>query len=201
MQNRGTGVYFKPRIRNFSEPQSISHLGIGSNSEKHLELTFLGNTIYLEHPSSAIVDEVAGFVKFLESFSERKVGQRSLETFTGKYIRCGIRIIATRAVREAGLVEGRRQVLESWIRAGYPNIYLVGADTPDNIKFMRDIVEAVQETYPELEIVKTYQYEAQIKMGDERKIVRDVLMHLHYPNAIRYILTEEELVRSIQATK
>lgn len=165
------------------------------------ELSFLGNTIYIEKPSEEIIKEVNELVNFLERFSNRKVGDTGMpESFSGKYIRCAIRIIATKAVVEARKIEGRRQRLVSWIQAKYPNIYLIGADTKETLAFIKEIIEAVREEYPQLEILKSYKYEAEINTTFGTKIVRDVLMHLHYPQAVRHILSEEELLKEILRT-
>ncbi|ETB63822.1 TPA: hypothetical protein DIC38_02220 [Candidatus Nomurabacteria bacterium] len=160
------------------------------------ELTFLGNTIYIEKPNEAITKEIKEFTDFLENFSKRQVGDMTLpETFTGKYIRCAVRIIATKGVREARKIEGRRKIIESWIQNGYPNIYLVG--NIDNRNFMYDIYSSVKKTFPELKIVKEYSFEAEISFQDKKKIVSDILMHLHYSKFNKYIFTDDELPTSL----
>jgi hypothetical protein len=158
------------------------------------ELTFLGNTIYLEKPSSAIIQEVSNLVTFLENFANRQVGEIGSETFTGKYMRCAIRIIASRPVREAGRIEGACRRIVSWIQAGYPNIYIIGANTEDNKAFMDDVISSVQTSHSELKIVKKYEFVAEIEISGKKKNVKDVLTHLHYPKSVKYILAEQDLV-------
>lgn len=159
------------------------------------ELTFLGNTIYLEKPSAEIVKEVNDLINFLEAFSLRHIGDTTTqETFTGRYIRCAIRIIATRAVREAGKVEGRRQLITAWLQRGYPNIYIIGSNNEDNRIFMEDVITAVQGTYPDLEVIKTYECHAEITLANgDTKVVPNVITHLHHPRAVKHILSEREL--------
>jgi len=159
------------------------------------ELTFLGNTIYLEKPKAEIVNEVNSLIDFLENFSQRHVGDTtSVETFTGKYIRCAIRIIATRAIREAGKIEGRRQLIVGWLQRGYPNIYLIGSNNEDNRLFMEGVIGAVQQTYPTLEVIKTYECHAEITLADgAKKVVPNVITHLHHPNSVKHILSERDL--------
>lgn len=160
------------------------------------ELTFLGNTIFLQKPSTEIINEVNSLIDFLEKFANREVGDNSNpETFAGKHIRCAIRIIASRAVREAHRIEGRRQRLISWIKAGYPNIYIIGSSSTDNNNFTSDVIEAVQADYPDLQVVKTYKYKSRIKFREGEKVVSNALTHLHYPNAVKYILSEAELTQ------
>lgn len=158
------------------------------------ELTFLGNTVYLETPNAEITAEVNSLIDYLEKFSKREVGDYSVpEVFTGKYIRCAIRIMASRYIVEANKIEGRQQRLITWIKAGYPNIYVLGANREETRDFMDCVIKAVQKEYRDLKVVKTYQFEAEIIKSGKKEKVHDVLIHLHYPSATKYLLTQEEL--------
>ena len=158
------------------------------------ELTFLGNTIYLEKPRDEIVQEVNALINFLETFSKRRVGDTTNETFTGKYMRCAIRVIASKEVRRAGRIDGVRSRLLQWIEWGYPNIYLIGGNDTDNRHFMEDVVKAVQTRFPALEVKKTYVSNADITFPDGTvKNVQEVLIHLHYPESVKYVLGESDL--------
>lgn len=159
------------------------------------ELVFLGNTIYLETPNAEITTEVKSLVDFLEKFSKREVGDDTAkETFTGKYIRCAIRIMASRFVVEGHKVEGRKQRIVTWIKAGYPNIYILGANKEQTRDFMDSVITAVRKIYPDLKLIKEYQFVAEInKKSGKKQKVGNILIHLHYPTATKYILTKEEL--------
>lgn len=158
------------------------------------ELVFLGSTVYLSTPNAEITAEVKSLIDFLEKFSKREVGDESLsETFTGKYIRCAIRIMATHWVVAGNKIEGRKQRLITWIKAQYPNIYILGANREETRDLMENVIRAVQKSYPDLRVVKEYQFDAELTKNGVKSVVHDVLIHLHYPSATKFILTPEEI--------
>ena len=108
-------------------------------------------------------------VDFLEKFSTRQVGDDTAkETFTGKYIRCAIRIMASRPVVEGNKIEGRKQKIITWIKAGYPNIYILGANKEETRDFMDTVIREVKKQYSELKLIKEYQFVAEINKSGKK---------------------------------
>lgn len=158
------------------------------------ELTYLGSKVFLSKPSEEVVEEVKSLVKFLEKFSEREVGDTTTaDTFVGKYMRCAIRIVASRAVRERGDITSHKERINYCVQGKFENIYIIGSGARENRKFMDEVAGACLSENERLEKVRDYQFKGQIRINSNLTNVSTYLIHLHNPGAVKYLYEANDI--------
>jgi len=158
------------------------------------ELTYLGNKVFLSKPSSEIILEVKSLVDFLEKFAQREVGDTTTQdTFVGKYMRCAIRIVASRAVRERGDITSHKDRVNYCVQGKSENIYLIGAAGEENKKFMDEVAQACLSENDGLEKVRHSQFKGQIKIKGILTNVNTYLIHLRNPRAVGYLYEANDI--------
>lgn len=163
------------------------------------ELTYLGHKVFLKNPTAEIVSEVNNLIKFLENYSQREDRDISVpEKFVGKYTRCAIRICASSATREKGVIAGHKNILVKTAREGFENIYIIGSNSSANRNFMHRVADATIEELPHLQKVLSRSIKGRIKRRGIFIPVSTYLIHIHNPSAVKYLYTEEELTSSTE---
>ncbi|PIQ76363.1 hypothetical protein COU78_05665 [Candidatus Peregrinibacteria bacterium CG10_big_fil_rev_8_21_14_0_10_49_24] len=158
------------------------------------ELVYLGSKVFLAKPSQEIIEEVKKLTDFLEKFSEREVGDMDTpNTFSGKYTRCTIRIVASRAAREKGDITNHKEGINYYIRNKIENVYIIGSGEVKNKKFMNEVTSAVLEENTVVEEVKKYSFRGRIKLNGEWVSVKTYLIHLRNPQAIKHLYEENDI--------
>jgi len=158
------------------------------------ELTYLGSKVFLAKPSSEIIAEVKSLVEFLEKFAEREVGDTTTpDTFVGKYMRCAIRIVASRAVRERGDITSHKERINYCVQGKFENIYIIGSGERKNIKFMDEVAGACLSENEGLEKTRGYQFRGKIKINGNLTNVSTYLIHLHNPSAVKYLYEANDI--------
>jgi hypothetical protein len=152
------------------------------------ELTYLGNKIFLENPTEEVIDEVKSLINFLEVFSQRQVGDtETQEEFIGTYMRCAIKIVASRSSREAGNVEMHKSRISTAINQNLENIYIIGRSDQSNDKFIDEVIDAVIKQYAHIEKVKKYYFSGTIKRQGCDQKVQSYLVHIRNPEAVMHL--------------
>lgn len=159
------------------------------------ELIVLGGKVFLEKPTAEVILEVKFLVDFLEKFADREdssdAGSRE---FVGRYIRCVIRIVASRETRERGDVGHHKEGILAYFKRGLENVYLVGMSNPENKEFIEAVAGACIEENDLLECVKRYDVPGLvIRRGREPLGVATYLLHLHNPKAVKYLYEKNEI--------
>lgn len=158
------------------------------------ELAYLGNKIFLDKPNTEVIKEVKSLISFLEDFSKRNVGDMQVaDTFTGKYMRSAIKIVASRSVREKGDVASHKERVSECFRNGFENIYMIGSGEFMNKMFMNKVLRAIIKDHPEAESVKKYSFRGMIYKNGISKNVDTYLIHLRNSDAVRYIFDAKDL--------
>ncbi len=158
------------------------------------ELSYLGGKVFLSKPSSDVIKEVKGLIDFLETFSQREVGDTTTpDTFVGKYMKCAIRIVASKMVMERGDITSHKERINSCVRTKTENIYIIGSGEKKNIHFMKDVFEACLSENNELEHVRDYNFSAKIKINGKSVRVTTYLIHLRNPTAVEYLYEENDI--------
>lgn len=159
------------------------------------ELSSLGNKVFLVKPDSEIIKEVKSLIDFLYDFSEREVGEESASdnTFIGKYMRCAIKIVASRAVRERGNIKSHKERILKSVQLGVENIYVIGSDEKGNRRFIEEVCEQACRENKQIEIIRSYSFSGTIKIHGERKKVKTFLMCIHNPNAVKYLYEQSDI--------
>ena len=158
------------------------------------ELSYLGNKVFLSQPSSEVIDEVKALVNFLEKFSQREVGDiKTPDSFIGKYTRCGIKIIASRQSREKGDITAHKERLANAIKIGLENVYIIGSPQNENMEFMKAVVDAMLAEYPQVQKVRECNFRGLIKIQGTSMRVDTCLIHLHNPNAVKYLYEQNDI--------
>jgi hypothetical protein len=159
------------------------------------EIHCLGNKVFLEETKKEkTIAEVKGLVEFLIEFTEREVGDtKTPTTFVGDFMRCAIRVVASRAVRERGDVEKHRDDIDGLLQRSLENVYLIGSDQNMNRKFVDDVVSGVLQDFERVQLRKTYRFRGKIKIGGAWREVGTYLVHLHNPDAEDYLFTKDKL--------
>ena len=161
------------------------------------ELSYLGNKIFLDKPNAEVIEEVKSLISFLETFSKRNVGDtQTQDTFTGKYMRSAIKIVASKNARERGDVVPHKERVSECLKNGFENVYMIGSGGFLNKRFMNKVLEAVKNDHPETENVKTYSFKGLIYQSGTPKKVDTYLIHLRNSEAVRYILNADDLKNS-----
>tara|TARA_B100000508_G_scaffold136238_1_gene129007 strand:- start:2077 stop:3168 length:1092 start_codon:yes stop_codon:yes gene_type:complete len=159
------------------------------------EIHCLGNKVFLEEArKEETISEVKELLDFLVEFSERRVGDTAVpNTFVGNFTRCAIRVVASKAVRERGEVDGHKSDIVDLVKRSLENIYVIGSDHPENREFVDSVVNAVLEEETQLQLRKTYRFKGKIKVEDKWKNTDTYLVHLHNPDAEEYLFTKDKL--------
>ena len=158
------------------------------------ELTYLGSKVFLSKPSSEVIDEVKLLIDFLEKFAQREVGDlKTPDTFAGKYMRCAIRIVASKPVRERGDITSHKERINYCVQGKFENIYIIGNGDLKNRQFMDDVAGACLSENESLEKVRDYQFKGQIKIQGNLTNVSTYLIHLHNPSAVKYLYEANDL--------
>lgn len=158
------------------------------------ELTYLGSKVFLTKPSVEIIEEVKYLVSFLEKFSQREVGDTTIQdTFVGKYMRCAIRIIASKAVRERGDITSNKEQINYCVKSKFENIYIIGSGEKKNIKFMDEVAEGCLSENEGLEKASGHQFKGQIKIRGNLTNVSTYLIHLHNSSAVKYLYEANDI--------
>lgn len=158
------------------------------------ELSYLGNKIFLDKPNAEIIEEVKSLINFLEIFSTRNVGDmQTQDTFTGKYMRSAIKIVASKNARERGDVNPHKERVGECLKNGFENVYMIGSGRFLNKIFMNKVLNAIKSDHPEAENVKAYNFKGLIYQNNVPKKVDTYLIHLRNSEAVRYILDTKNL--------
>lgn len=159
------------------------------------EIHCLGNKVFLEETrKDEAIAEVKDLLDFLVEFSDRRVGDTTVpNTFVGKFTRCAIRIVASKAVRERGEIDGYKNDLTDLVKRSLENIYVIGSDQHDNRKFVDTVINALLEEETRLQVRQTYRFRGKIKVEDRWKNTDTYLVHLHNPDAEEYLFTKDKL--------
>ncbi|MBN1396440.1 MAG: hypothetical protein JXA06_00235 [Bacteroidetes bacterium] len=158
------------------------------------ELTYLGSKVFLSKPSREVIDEVKSIVNFLENFSQREVGDtNTVDTFVGKYMRCAIRIVASKTVRERGNITWHKERVNQVVKNNLENIYLIGSSESKNRRFMDDVTNTCLADNTGLQKVRDYKFKGQIKIGGKMHNVSTYLIHLHNPSAVKYLYEDNDI--------
>ncbi len=158
------------------------------------ELNHLGNKVFLSNPDQQIMTEVDSLINFLETFSEREVGDVTTpDCFQGKYLRCSIRIVASWQSRENNKVEAHKTRIKEIVDRGFEDIYVIGDGSISNRLFIDRVIKAVINEAGDVEKIKSYRFDSQIKKQGKRIKVNTSLTHLKNPTAVKYIYSNEEL--------
>ena len=159
------------------------------------ELTYLGSKVFLARPSNEIIIEVKSLVDFLETFAQRQVGDTKVpDVFVGKYMRCAIRIVASRYVREKGDITSHKIRLNRAVKDNFENLYIIGGSGELNRDFMDDVIEACLEENPQLAKVRDYNFSNHINIDGRTRKVQTYLVHLHNPGAVKYLYEANDLL-------
>src|SRR3989344_1923267 len=193
--------YFSPRVQSDADLKQlvakyISIERIGAFFPILIqEIHCLGNKVFLEEArKDETIAEVKELLDFLVEFSDRRVGDATVpNTFVGKFTRCAIRIVASKAVRERGEVEGHKNDLLDLVKRSLENIYVLGSDQNDNRRFVDNVVSALLKDAPQLQVRKTYRFKGKIKVEDKWKNTDTYLVHIHNPDAEEYLFTKDRL--------
>lgn len=151
------------------------------------ELTTLGNKTLLSENNQDTVTEVKQLIDFLEKWANRKVGEDIPEAFFGNYVRCSIKVVATKYTREAGKVIPQRDRILLDCKRGCENIYIVGSAKKDSRKFMDSVAGEVIKSNNDVQLLRRLKFAAEVFVRDERKPVVDHFIHLHNPKAVKHL--------------
>lgn len=159
------------------------------------ELNHLGNKVFLEQPDQEVISETDSLINFLEAFSDREVGDITVpDCFLGKYLRCSIRIVASKQAREKDKIDNYKNGIGGLIARGFEDIYVIGSGTKENILFIDRVIDGVLKDNEHTKLSKKYNYESEIKISGKRVKVKTSLSHLTNPEAAKYLYTKEEMV-------
>jgi hypothetical protein len=151
------------------------------------EMSCLGGKIFLSQKNNELIDEIGRLISFLFEISERKVGDTSIPLeFRGKYMKCAIQIVASKASRERGLTENHAYNIKKYVRERFENIYILGTDTEENNEFMESTVRRCIEEHPGLLLVRECTFAGKIKTESELRRVRTHFVHLHNSTVVEY---------------
>lgn len=158
------------------------------------ELIYLGNKIFLEKPTDQVIEEVKLHINFLERFSQREEGDKTVQDeFVGRYCRCAIKIIASWQTRERGDVLIHADMLSRVINRDFENIYIIGRTDLGNKQYMNDVVTYLLEKHKDVELVRSCVFKGQIKHGDGLKKVETYFIHIHNPNTVKYFYKNADI--------
>ncbi|MEK6953307.1 MAG: hypothetical protein AABX29_09940 [Nanoarchaeota archaeon] len=158
------------------------------------ELTYLGNKVFLSTKSSDVLNEVKLLINFLENFSLRQVGDTTTaDEFIGNFMRCSIKIVASRQAREGWKVINHSNRALEVFKRGCENIYLIGSAESTNKKFVDSVVKTITDQAPNLEIVKKITFPGQIIINGKITNVESYFIHLHNPSKVQHVFTERNL--------
>lgn len=151
------------------------------------ELTYLGNKIYLSAQMEAIVKEVEGLIQFLVTWSEREIGEKIQEEFTGEYTKCSIKVVATAVTREMNKVDQQKNRLQVTFNSGCENVYVIGSERRDSVEFMDRVINKLTEEMAQIRVVKRFGFKAKIKQNGKKVQIDDYFIHLRNPEAVEYL--------------
>lgn len=151
------------------------------------ELTRLGNKTLLSTNNKEAITEVKRLIDFLETLSNRKVGEKAPEAFFGDYMRCAVKIVASWSTREARKVDPQVERISLECKRGCENIYVMGSAKEDSKEFIEDVIEKALTVNKSLQVIKRLSFTAEVFIGKERKEVQDYFVHVHNPTAIKYL--------------
>ena len=111
------------------------------------ELTFLGEKVYFNLKRDSIITEVTALIDYLENYANRELGdEKTPLVFEGTYCRCGIMIIAKRyKVIEIGDIKPYVDHVKKLLERKIEDIYLIGPAYEENIEFIDEISDKLQE--------------------------------------------------------
>ena len=156
------------------------------------ELSTLGQKVFLERPDQEIIQEVKDLIQFLEDFSQREVGDISVEdTFRGKYTRCTIKIVASQTARKRGDVTPHLSRISGAVHEACENVYVIGSANLRNRMFMNKVCKAVQNKHRELVRKKNHHFAGKIVIHGKKKLVKTYLIHLHNPDVVEYFIGDQ----------
>lgn len=151
------------------------------------ELTYLGNKVYLSTQTEKIIKEVELLIQFLETWSEREIGQITQEEFTGSFTKCSIKIVASQYSRTNDKIDNQKGRIINSFNQGIENVYVIGNSAKENKKFVDKVVRACTTNNPKLLIMKKREFTAKVKSGEIRKTIPNYLVHVRNPEAIEYV--------------
>lgn len=194
--------YFIPEIQRDTHGKLKTYVGKITNLDRTglffpvliQELNHLGNKVLLSNPDQQIIKEVDSLIDFLETFSEREVGDVTTpDCFQGKYLRCSIRIVASWQSRENNKVDAHKTRIKEIVDRGFEDIYIIGDGSISNRLFISRVIKAVIEENQDVEQIKSYRFDSLIKRHGKRVKVNTSLTHLKNPTAVKYIYSKEDL--------
>lgn len=156
------------------------------------ELSLLGGKVFGAKKDSFIIYEVNEVIDFLKKFSEREIKNRVFQpVFNGKFFHFAIALTMESKKRSKGDVFPCLRHIETLLSNGIESVYLVGPARTENINFMHNLCNAV-ENRCNLSIIKERKYKAYIKVGDRRMAVDSYLVLLRKKD-IEYLVDSEDL--------
>lgn len=152
------------------------------------ELTYLGKKVILSQNKDEIIKEVKQLVNFLETFAERRVGDTRIpDSFSGNYIHCCIKIVASLKVRLIGDINVHKKRINEGIKAGFENIYVIGSAEEDNKAYMDAVVNSCLNHNQRVSLEKKVSFPGVIYFSDRQSKVQTYLIHLHQAGVGNYL--------------
>ena len=158
------------------------------------ELNCLGDKIFLSKPTGEVIEEVKSLINFLERFSERDVGDINVPAeFIGKYTRCAIKIVASKALRDRGDITVHHKVISDTLSRGFENVYVIGDGQKQNMGYMNKVVNSVLNGFPDVQLIKNYQFPGQIRKSGRLSDVKTYLACLRNQNAVKHLYEDNDI--------
>ena len=133
------------------------------------ELSFLGEKVFYRPKGGNILQEVASFIDFLETYANRQVGDETVPlTFQGAYCRTAIVIVARRTKREKGDIRPYVAWLGTLLSRKLEQIYVFGSSGTENMRFIHEIVQQATLEHGLSEHSRT-EFDSRIKIAPNRR--------------------------------
>lgn len=162
------------------------------------ELSYLGSKVFLSKPTMEVAKEVKRLIVFLERFSQREIGDMTTpDSFAGKYMRCAIKIVATRLTRELGNITSQKERIVSAFNLGFENIYVIGSAQEENVDFIGNVAKSVLKERKYIQNIKTTTLKGQIRLGERIIKMNTYFVHLHNPRAVKHLYEQNDIERLV----
>lgn len=153
------------------------------------ELTFFGEKIFYKLKHEDIIKEMSDFIDFLRKYAERKIGETQIkQNFTGIYCRCGIIIIGDKY--KIGDSVPYVNYIQKVINDKIENIYLIGPAKKENIDFIREIIEEIQNKFEVYKYVDK-KFKSKIKFNKDKIIDVDTYLAVLRSKKVERYISEE----------
>lgn len=160
------------------------------------ELSYLGSKTFLNKKDQAVIGEVHNLIDFLLARANREVGDNSGdEEFIGKYSRCSIKIVSTKAVRDAGKYEKPAERVLRAFNSGVENVYILGPLKDGGKKFIEDVCACIVERNPKIEVIKKDKFTNVTRKNKVEKQTDTYFAHLQNPAHTQYLIEDSMIER------